>query len=75
MTLTQLLLAAAIAYDYSDQDKADMRAAVLADKEGMTTALRADPWLPWVAYENGLTKDLPNATKGETTWPASIRSS
>lgn len=59
MTLTQLLLAAVIAYDYSDQDKADMRAAVLADKAGMTTALHADPWLTWVAYEHGISDEAP----------------
>jgi len=59
VTLTQLLLAAAIAYDYSDQDKADMRAAVLADRAGMLIALQADPWLPWVAYEHGISDEVP----------------
>lgn len=63
MTFRELLMSAAIAYDYSDQDKADMRALVINDKDGVERALRADPWLPWVAYENGITDQPP--TQGD----------
>lgn len=63
MTFRELLMAAAIAYDYSGQDKADMRALVINDKDGVERALRADPWLPWVAYEHGITEQPP--TQGD----------
>lgn len=63
MTFRELLMSAAIAYDYSDQDKADMRALVINDKDGVERALRADPWLPWVAFEHGITDQPP--TQGD----------
>ena len=54
MTFTQRLQAAAIAYEYSDEDKSEMRRMALEDREGLHKALELDPWLPWVAYEHGI---------------------
>lgn len=59
MTFSQCLLAAAIAYDYQDSDKAMIRQMALDDREGLETALHADPLLPWVAYANGITNERP----------------
>lgn len=63
MTMRQLLLAASIAYEYGDEDKAAMRAMALDDRDGVERALRADPWLPWVAFEHGITDQPP--TQGD----------
>lgn len=59
MTFSQLLLAASIAYGYSESDKAAMRALAIEDRAGVHAALLADPWLPWVAYEHGITDQPP----------------
>lgn len=63
MTFTEGLKAAAIAYDYSDEDKAAMRKLAIEDRAGVEIAILSDPWLPWVAYENGITDQPP--TQGD----------
>lgn len=63
LTLRQGLLAAAIAYDYSDDDKAAMRKLAIEDRAGLEQAILSDPWLPWVAYEHGITEQPP--TQGD----------
>lgn len=61
MNLTILLKAAAIVYEYSEQDKKDVRQMAMTDRAGLTEALEADPLLPWIAYEHGLIDEAPNA--------------
>ena len=61
MNFTILLKAAAIAYEYTEEDKKDVRQMAMTDRAGLTEALEADPLLPWVAYEHGLIDEVPNA--------------
>lgn len=63
MTFTQGLQAAAIAYEYDAADKAAMRALALEDRAGVEQAILSDPWLPWVAFEHGITDQPP--TQGD----------
>lgn len=56
-----MLLAADLAYAYSDDDKAIIRQMAMEDRAGLTSALEADPLLPWIAYENGLIDEAPLA--------------
>ncbi len=60
MNFTILLKAAAIAYEYTDEDKKAVRQMAMTDRAGLTEALEADPLLPWVAYENGLIDEVNN---------------
>ena len=60
MNFTILLKAAAIVYEYDEQDKKDVRQMAITDRAGLTTALESDPLLPWVAYEHGLIDEAPN---------------
>ncbi len=61
MNFTILLKAAAIVYEYDEQDKKDVRQMAMTDRAGLTEALEADPLLPWVAYEHGLIDEAPNS--------------
>lgn len=63
MTFTDGLKAAAIAYGYTDEDKAAMRKLAMEDRAGVELAIRSDPLLPWVAYEHGITEQPP--TQGD----------
>jgi len=65
MNFTILLKAAAIAYEYSDDDKKTVRQMAMTDRAGLTAALESDPLLPWIAYENGLIDEPPNAFVNE----------
>lgn len=60
MDLRTMLLAADLAYGYSNEDKAVIRKMAIEDKDGLRTALEADQLIPWVAYENGLIDEPPN---------------
>lgn len=59
MNMNQLLKAANIAYEYSEEDKAIIRKMALEDRTGLIAALEADRWIPWVAYENCITDQPP----------------
>jgi hypothetical protein len=59
MNFTILLKAAAIVYEYSEEDKKTVRQMAMTDRAGLTAALEADPLLPWVAYQHGLIDEPP----------------
>ena len=60
MDLRTMLLAADLAYSYSEEDKAVIRQMARDDKAGLIAALESDPLIHWVAYENGLTDRIDN---------------
>lgn len=59
MNFTILLKTAAIAYEYSEEDKKAVRQMAIEDRAGLNAALEADPLLPWIAYEHGLIDEVP----------------
>ena len=59
MDLRTMLLAADLAYGYSEEDKAVIRKMAIEDKEGLRAALEADQLIPWVAFEHGLIDEPP----------------
>jgi hypothetical protein len=63
LDLKTMLLAADLAYSYSDEDKAIIRQMSIDDRAGLTAALEADQLLPWIAYEHGLINEVPKGNK------------
>ncbi len=61
MNFTTMLKAAAIVYEYDEEDKKTVRQMAMTDRAGLTEALEADPLLPWIAFEHGLIDEVPNA--------------
>lgn len=59
MNFATLLKAAAIAYEYSDDDKKAVRQMAIDDRAGLTAALESDPLLPWIAFEHGFIDEPP----------------
>ncbi len=59
MNMKTLLLAADIAYGYTEADKALIREMAKSNKVGLMAALQADPMIPWVAYQHNLTTEAP----------------
>lgn len=53
-------MAAQIAYGYDDEDRAAIKRIAEKDLPVLRTALQADVWLPWVAYDHGIIDEPPS---------------